>query len=57
MAPTEAKKMAENYLKAQAKIIAKYGSPPKLSGDRYRRAMNDTRRTFQTLTAAGTKGK
>jgi hypothetical protein len=57
MAPTEAKKMAENYLKAQAKIIGKYGSAPKLSGDRYKRAINDTKRTFQTLTAAATKTK
>ncbi|HET9285449.1 MAG TPA: hypothetical protein VFR24_26150 [Candidatus Angelobacter sp.] len=49
MSSQEAKKAAEQYLKDQAKIMEKYGSSPKLQGDRYREAVNSTTRTFQVL--------
>ena len=52
MSSQDAKKAAEQYLRDQAKIMEKYGSSPKLQGDRYREAVNDTRRTFEMLSNA-----
>jgi hypothetical protein len=55
MSNKHAKKIAEQYLKEQATIIGKYGAAPKLSGDRYREALNDTQKTFQTLSTSRPK--
>ena len=55
MSSKQAKQAAEEYLKEQAKIIGKYGAAPKLSGDRYREALNDTQRTFQTISDSRNK--
>jgi len=38
MSGRDAKKLAEEYLKQQAKIMEKYGQAPKLHGERYREA-------------------
>ena len=57
MAPSEAKKMAENYLKAQAKIIERYGDAPKLFGDKYKRVVSATQKTFANLRSASDKLK
>ena len=51
MSSKEAKQFAERYLKEQAQIIAKYGQTPRLNGDRYKEALADTRKTFETLSA------
>ena len=52
MSTKQAKEIAEQYLREQAKIIAKYGSAPKLSGDRYREALSETQKTFQALSTS-----
>jgi hypothetical protein len=52
MSSQDAKKAAEQYLRDQAKIMEKYGSAPKLQGDRYREAVNDTTRAFKALSNA-----
>ena len=57
MASSEVKKIAENFLKDQAKIIQKYGHTPKLSGDRYKQVMDDTKKTFEMLKAAASKSR
>ena len=49
MSDSQAKQFATKYLKEQAQIIAKYGSAPKLSGERFKQAVTETQRTFQTL--------
>jgi hypothetical protein len=48
----QAKEIAEQYLREQAKIIGKYGHAPKLSGDRYREALSDTQKIFQALSTS-----
>jgi hypothetical protein len=57
MSASEAKKMAEEYLKEQARIIEQYGAAPKLRGDRYKEAVSETQKTFQTLRASSEKSK
>jgi hypothetical protein len=52
MSGRDAKKLAEEYLKQQAKIMEKYGQAPKLHGERYREAVIETKRTIQALSAA-----
>jgi hypothetical protein len=49
---TDAKKKAEQYLRDQAEIIRKYGGVPKLRGEKYKEAVNDTTRTFKMLASA-----
>lgn len=49
MASSAAKKKAEQYLRDQAKIISKYGNPPKLHGEKYKEALSQTQRTFEIL--------
>lgn len=57
MSSQEAKKAAEQYIKDQAKIMEKYGSSPKLQGNRYREAVNNTTRTFEMLSNASASNK
>jgi hypothetical protein len=58
MSSKDAKRLAEEYLKEQAKIMEKHGSAPKLRGERYRESVVDTQRQILTLSAARTdKGK
>jgi hypothetical protein len=52
MSANEAKKLAEEYLREQAKIMEKHGGAPKLHGQRYRESVTDTQRTIQTLSDA-----
>jgi len=52
MSESKAEKIAAKYLKDQAKIIAKYGEAPKLSGDSYQEAKSDAARTFQLLSSS-----
>ncbi len=52
MSPSEARKNAEQFLKDQAKIIKKYGEAPKLSGAGYKAALNQTTKTFQSLSTS-----
>ncbi len=52
MTPRDAKKNAEQFLKAQAAIMRKYGEAPKLSGQDYKAALSDTTKTFQTLSTS-----
>jgi len=52
MSASESKRIAAQYLKEQAEIIAKYGKAPKLSGESYREAESETAKTFRTLSAA-----
>jgi hypothetical protein len=49
MSPSEAKKNAEQFLRDQAAIIKKYGEAPKLSGEDYQAVLNDTTKTFESL--------
>jgi hypothetical protein len=51
MSNKQAKEMAQQFLKEQAKIIGKYGTAPKLTGDRYQEALTETHRVFQSLSA------
>lgn len=55
MATSEVKKLAQNFLRDQAEIIKKHGHTPKMSGQNFRRVMNDTRKTFENLRAAYSK--
>jgi hypothetical protein len=55
MAPGDVKKLAQSFLKDQAEIIKKHGNTPKLSGQNFKRAMNDTTKTFAALKAASAK--
>jgi hypothetical protein len=55
MAISESKKLAQNYLRDQAAIIRKHGHTPKMSGQNFRRVMNDTKKTFDNLKAAYSK--
>jgi hypothetical protein len=55
MATSEFKKLAQNYLRDQAAIIKKHGHTPKMSGQKFRSAMNDTKKTFENLKAAYSK--
>jgi hypothetical protein len=57
MSSQDAKKAAEQYIREQAKIMQKYGSSPKLHGERYREAVNDTKRTFELLSNASSSAK
>ena len=52
MSSKDAKRLAEEYLKAQAKIMEKHGHAPKLHGERYRESVLDTQRQILTLSAA-----
>ncbi|HEY5021448.1 MAG TPA: hypothetical protein VII30_03060 [Gemmatimonadaceae bacterium] len=52
MSPDEAKKNAAQFLKDQAEIIKRYGKAPKLSGRGYQDVLNDTTKTFQSLSSA-----
>ena len=52
MLPSEAKKNAEQFLKDQAAIIKKYGEAPKLSGEDYKAVLNDTTKTFESLSTS-----
>lgn len=52
MSPSEAKKNAKQFLKDQAEIIKKYGEAPKLSGEDYKAALDDTTKTFESLSTA-----
>jgi hypothetical protein len=49
MSDSQAKQIATKYLKEQAEIIAKYGSAPKLSGERFKQAVTETQRNFREL--------
>jgi len=49
MSDSQSKKIAAQYLKEQAEIIARYGKAPKLSGESYREAESDAAKTFKTL--------
>jgi hypothetical protein len=49
MSARDAKKLAEEYLREQAKIMQKHGSAPKLHGERYRESVIDTQRQILTL--------
>jgi hypothetical protein len=49
MSDSQAKQFATKYLKEQAEIIAKYGSAPKLSGERFKQAVTETQKNFQVL--------
>jgi hypothetical protein len=49
MSSKQAKLAAEQFLKASAEIIGKYGQEPKLSGKRYEEVLADTQRTFQAI--------
>lgn len=51
MSASEAKKRAAQFLRDQAAIITKYGKSPKLSGPAYKAALQETTKTFQSLTA------
>jgi hypothetical protein len=55
MSTKQAKQAAEDFLRESAKIIGKYGEEPKLSGDRYKRVLAETQKTFQTLSTARNK--
>jgi len=55
MARNETTKLAQNFLKDQAAIIKKHGNTPKMSGQNFRRVMNDTKRTFEHLRIASGK--
>jgi hypothetical protein len=55
MSAKEAKKLAQEYIKEQARIMRKYGPAPKLSGERYQEAVHDTQRIIQTLSSAQNK--
>jgi hypothetical protein len=52
-----AKKKAEQYLREQAEIIRKYGGVAKLRGPKYKEAVSDTTRAFESITSVhhGTK--
>jgi hypothetical protein len=49
MSDSQAKQIATKYLKEQAEIIAKYGSAPKLSGERFKQAVAETQKNFKVL--------
>jgi hypothetical protein len=55
MSTKQAKQTAEQFLRESAKIIGKYGEEPKLSGERYRRILAETQKTFQSLSATQNK--
>ncbi len=55
MTTTEVKKLAQTFLEDQAAIIRKHGHAPKLSGPKFKRALSDTRKTFETLRTASTR--
>jgi hypothetical protein len=52
VATSDAKKLAHDFLKDQAAIIKKYGHRPKMSGQKFQRVINETKRTFETLKSA-----
>jgi len=52
MTTTEVKKLAQKFMEDQAAIIRKHGHTPKLSGPKFQRALNGTRKTFETLRTA-----
>lgn len=52
MSNSEAKKNAKQFLKDQAAIIKKYGDAPKLAGQSYKAALQDTTKTFKSLSTA-----
>ena len=43
---------AAKFLRDQAEIMKKYGEGPKLSGPSFEAAVNETKKTFKTLSAA-----
>jgi hypothetical protein len=51
MSARKAQQVATQYLRDQAKIISKYGDAPRLSGDRYKEALADTKKTFKVLSS------
>jgi hypothetical protein len=56
MSPDEARQNAAQFLKDQAEIIKRFGKAPKLSGRGYQDVLNETTKTFQTLSSLK-KGK
>jgi hypothetical protein len=52
MSANQATKLATQFLKDQAEIMKKYGEGPKLSGANFEAAVNETKRTFKTLSSA-----
>lgn len=54
MSAKDAKRLAEEYLKEQAKIMQKHGHAPKLRGERYRESVVDTQRQILSLAATRT---
>lgn len=52
MSNKEINHIAEQYLKEQAKIIGKYGDPPRLHGDKYREALAETKKAFTVISAS-----
>jgi len=55
MSDSQAKQAAQQFLRDSAKIMGKYGAEPKLSGDRYKEALEGTKKTFQTLSSSRPK--
>jgi hypothetical protein len=55
MSPSEARKNATMFLKAQARIMKKYGDAPKLSGSQYRAVLGQTMKVFQSLSSKAAK--
>jgi hypothetical protein len=52
MATSETRKLAQDFLKDEAEIIRKYGHSPKMSGQKFQRVVNATKRTFDNLKTA-----
>ena len=55
MSADEARKNAVQFLKDQAAIMRKYGDTPKMRGDDYKAALNETAKKFESLSAARKK--
>ena len=52
MSGNQVTKLAAKFLKDQAEIMKKYGEGPKLSGPSFVAAVNETKKTFKTLSSA-----
>lgn len=53
MSKENLKKVAEQYIKDQFKIMAKHGKAPKLNQEQYREVVTSARRSFELLRPAG----
>jgi hypothetical protein len=46
---SSSRKVAEQFIKDQVKIMRQFGKAPKLSAKRYKEVVTDTQRSFESL--------